>query len=328
VVTYFVFGLELSFFERNMSHLVPSFMILGGLGLYALQQFSRRLGPSQKVLEITLCALAFLALIRPLSLSWRLVFLVLNGRGTGFYTELEQIIQDRYPQSRRAAVYAYRPESSSVVHVQWIARQEPTILNIVSFHDPCSEAQMTSISNLYRWRFLAQTPRLFPELPVSTIDVYHLPTISYYLLPPDPTQYHAKPKVKLKDWVVDGFVEGGTATRPVLGDSQVDYVWGSWCSSDSSKGQIESKSQPAEPGDLIILYVLYGGGSGVASAGLDMNDDGIADVLVPRGQPNQWVRWPYLVEGTKPLKYRVVAKDGGSGWGDWIGISQPLQFSR
>lgn len=112
--------------------------------------------------------------------------------------------------------------------------------------------------------------------------------------------------------------------RVVFGQIPPGSSYGSWSGSDANRGQIISSTFVNPPNACVILPILHGPEGGGLSVELIDSDTGQAIVSAP--MQNGDTRWEYWRVPLSPSVHhlRVVARDQGDSWGEWLAVATPL----
>jgi hypothetical protein len=180
LLCYFVlFGIQGSFFERNLSHVVPLAAILTSVGLVAICKAVPRGGRL-----FASVALILLLLSWPAQISAKLVFVAMANSWEGRTRDYERSLMKT--QGLPVALTRYlatRDDVQSVVESAF--RSEHDILvRIPDFHDDFTRKFLPKLETFASGHEVGYFPSLFPNFSVNTILVYHTPTVRYIRLSP------------------------------------------------------------------------------------------------------------------------------------------------
>ncbi len=120
-------------------------------------------------------------------------------------------------------------------------------------------------------------------------------------------------------WTVNRLPE-----RVHFGPAPPGPVYASWSGSDALTGQALSGAFPSPANNCLIMPVLHGPSVGGLSVELQDAVSGEKITAAPmRDSDTRWSYWRVTVPPTAK-QLRILARDDGKKWGQWVGVSDPL----
>ena len=179
---YLVFGFQLAFFERNISHLAPWIALLAATGcLEVWDQMKRTTAVTELRLAMMVVTIA-LCLWVPLILSWRIAILVLSGRTYDPIEKYQAVLRAAY---NGLPVIGDELWADQVLeHIQQLLVTNPGgyILKLGDANDELSRHRRSIAEHIFNMKLLAVVPGQFADLPVCTLQMYHSENYSWYLV--------------------------------------------------------------------------------------------------------------------------------------------------
>lgn len=177
VVFYLLyFGWQRTFFERNLSHVVPLAAMLCAAGVAWIAKSIRwpRLAP------LLLC----LVLIQPLAVSIKLVFTAMRTTSEERAREYERQLEAREHAPVVSSGDLHTPKALGSVVEAAAQATGPFILRAHDFNDPYTERGFHRLQQLLTVREIGRFPSLFDGFAPSTLYVYHSAALRYILVKP------------------------------------------------------------------------------------------------------------------------------------------------
>jgi hypothetical protein len=169
------FASQRTFFERNLSHIVPLMAILAALALTAIGQKI-----PAKARTAVLVALVAVAAGRALWVSGRLVFVAMRTtteqRAFDHQFRLLMRVRDRIDYSTGLAT---DKQLADMIQLGKTA-QHDFLVRVEDFHDSFTRKHLEELERQTNWREVDYFPSLFEGFDVSTLIAYH--SISYRFL--------------------------------------------------------------------------------------------------------------------------------------------------
>lgn len=165
------------FFERNVSHVLPLFLLLSAGGIvWAVERIASRWR--------TRVALAVFALVAvtPARISTALVAKEFSGKGAGPHEAHEEALRARHPHAewKTELLLIDEPLPRLAAHFQGGGRA--VLMRVTDFHDEWTAATLAKLHARFHATQVADYPGTFPGLPVCTLLTYHSPTDRYLLI--------------------------------------------------------------------------------------------------------------------------------------------------
>jgi hypothetical protein len=336
VIFYLLFfSLQRTFFERNLSHVVPLMTILAGVGLVSMTNAIRN-----RVRAAAFLVLLLLMLLRPAQISAKLVFVAMR-------TSYEERTKDYEKALLRSQGLPLAASSSLLAasQVQYlaevaIASQGDILVRIFDFNDPFTQKFLLDLKRCANARQVGYVPSLFPQFSVNTILTYHAPAFRYIRLSP-PAQLHIKgftfvpwrrvaeplspEAIRLGSWVENGIY-------PAIRTPAVkNHFFGSYTETakDANRGAIQMG--PFDVSGLTEIGIPIVTGPVSAALSVSVLDHATGLPIAQMNTPpvlQAWAVWRIDMGAGNVRKIDVAAKDEGAGWGQWLGIGLPMRLRR
>ena len=181
VAAYVIFfSFRSVFFERNLSHVVPLFCLLAGVGAAAaVQWMAARLRVSVTPLAIA-AALALIA--RPVDISRRLVWIDFSQDGTRQRNQLESGLQARHSTEAWLIEELLTDQPVQRLEAHFAAGGPPVVLRAIDYHDPWSARAHAQFYERLNSKLLGQWTSPFADVPPCTLHTYHGWTDRWFLV--------------------------------------------------------------------------------------------------------------------------------------------------
>lgn len=171
------------FFERNVSHVLPLFLILAAMGtMETVAWAARRLGGG-RVAWAGLGVVLLVLLARPaLRHTWPLVTVEFSGAGARRLAAFEAELRNRHPGTewREAGLVNDGPLQAMATDLAPGGR--PLLLRVTDYGDEWTAFNLGLLEARFESKRVADYPSTFPGLPVCTLHTYHSPHSRYYLV--------------------------------------------------------------------------------------------------------------------------------------------------
>ncbi len=168
------------FFERNLSHVVPLFCVLAGLGLFVISRgLAHRWGAQIFTFSVLL---GLLSLARPFEISWRLVYLGFSGRNYVRVEAIEAQLRAAHPNKDWWSEDFMNSEPLDRLIAHFKKGGGQVILRAIDYHDEWSDHHIKRIPLLLSVELLAQNPSIFSDVSNCTLHTYSSWTDRYYLV--------------------------------------------------------------------------------------------------------------------------------------------------
>lgn len=173
------------FFERNVSHVVPLFLVLAALGMWTSATWltekvtaGRRIGPATGV------ALGLLALtvIQPLRVSLPLVQVGFSG-GVGFTRAVvDDAMQKAHPEAKWWNTLLFNDGPLEDLAAHFKGGGGPVLLRVADFSDEWTAYSLPRLDARFHSRRVGEFSGIFADQPLSTLLTYHCAREYYYLV--------------------------------------------------------------------------------------------------------------------------------------------------
>lgn len=182
VFYYLIFGFQLAFFERNISHVAPWIAILAAGGcLEVWDQIKRATAVIELRLAVMVMTIA-LCLWVPLLLSWRIAVVVLSGHTYDPIEKYEAVLRAAYSGLPMIGDELWADQV--LEHIQQLLVTHPNgyILKVGDANDELSRHRRFIAEHMFNMKLLAVVPGHFSDLPICTLQMYHSENYSWYLV--------------------------------------------------------------------------------------------------------------------------------------------------
>lgn len=168
------------FFERNLSHVVPLFLILAAVGVGAVANgIDRRVGGARW----WWVGVAWVALVVPsVRLTWPLVTDVFSGRDAQRREAVEATVRAGCAGCPWKELGLFPEQTFAEITAHFAAGGAPLVLKVNDYGDAWSAANLRLIATRLEAAPVAEFPSPFGGLPVCTLQVYSGPHTRYYRL--------------------------------------------------------------------------------------------------------------------------------------------------
>jgi hypothetical protein len=171
------------FFERNVSHVAPLFLIVAALGGAAVAgEISRRLRLAGRVAWVAPAVVAVLLLWRPLDVSGRMVGLEFSGRASAVHAALEREVRARFPEAGWLSTLFLTTEPFDEIAAHFRASAQPLLVRVSDYDDAFTREHLRQFGERFRAEEVAEDPGTFPDLPPCTLLTYLRSRERYFLV--------------------------------------------------------------------------------------------------------------------------------------------------
>jgi hypothetical protein len=328
------FSLQRTFFERNLSHVVPLMAILSGLGLIFASDVTRG-----RARAAAFAVLLVFVLLQPAQISAKLVFVAMR-------TTYEERTKDYEKALSRTQGLPVAATSSLLATSQVqrlaemaIASQGDILVRIYDFNDAFTKKFLHDLKRCANARQVGYVPSLFPDFWVNTILTYHAPAFRYIRLSP-PAQLQVKgltfvpwrrvvepltaAAIRPGSWAENG-VYPGVKTPAVS-----DRFFGSYTNAakDGNRGVIQMG--PFDVDGLTEIGIPIVTGPVTTGLSVSVLDHKTGSTIVQiRAFPvlPEWTVWRIELGSTTIRQIDLTGEDGGAGWGQWLGLGLPVKLA-
>lgn len=180
-----------AFFERNLSHLIPIFLIFAAYGLVRLAAMA----PARKawvVRPVTLAVILGIALIPALRTTTLLLADEFSGNAR---KELNSLRAEMVGTYGLEATVIGGQQDYAALNDESFPRCSPWLLEVVHFHSARSDASLLRVSAQNGFREVGRYVSKFMYVPTASLHTYTTPTIIFLSRPADLAQCNADASV-------------------------------------------------------------------------------------------------------------------------------------
>jgi hypothetical protein len=330
------FSLQRTFFERNLSHVVPLIAVLCAVGLTYLWSLIRSRWRTPMSVAVLLIALA-----HPTYISARLVFDAMKVTPEMRASALTKQLEETYSGVAHLGIELIAPENLDDVSRLVSRSASDIILPAHDYHDPFTRQTAESAKQRLGAREIAYFPSIFPKMSTNTILAYHAWGLRYMLLT-SPEAY----QINGMTFTAARNVLGPIASTPVIRNSSwtengvppvakaPPFVWrilGSYTRDrgDGNQGRLELGPIRIPSGADIGLPLITGPSqNGLSLAVRDHATHRILAETRPLPHLRLWNIWRLPAPSGTTDEIDLIAVDEGTGWGEWFGIGFPIALKK
>ncbi len=168
------------FFERNLSHVLPLFLILAAIGVMeAVGWVSRRVRGGR----IAWVGLGVLLLTLPaLRYTWPLVTVEYSGVGLARHAAFETELRNGHPGAEWRELVLLSEDSLLTLAADLTAGGRTLLVRVTDYGDEWTAFNLGLFDARFETKVVADTPSTFQGLPVCTLHTYNSPRSRYYLV--------------------------------------------------------------------------------------------------------------------------------------------------
>jgi hypothetical protein len=329
------FSLQRTFFERNLSHVVPLMAILSGIGLVSISDTIRN-----RARAAAFVVLLLLTLLRPAQISAKLVFVAMPTGYDERTKDYEKVLFRTQGLPVAATTSLLAASYVQQVAELAVASQSDVLVRIFDFHDAYTLKFLQDLKRCTNAREVGYVPSLFPQFSVNTILTYHAPAFRYIRLsPPAQLQINgftfvawrrvAEPlspaAIRLGSWIENG-------VYPAVRMPDVsDHFFGSYtkAAKDANRGAIQMG--PFDVSGLTEIGIPIVTGPVPTGLSVSVFDHTTGLAIAQMNTPpvlREWVVWRVALGPASLRQIDVAGKDDGGGRGQWLGIGLPERLRR
>jgi hypothetical protein len=180
-----MFGAQFAFFERNVSHIMPWIALIAALGCAELWEWLHLLHISRESRSMILALAIGVILWVPFTLSWRLAAFVLSGQTYDAMAEYESALSKNYQGLPFVQYDGWTSKFLEQVGDYLKTHPSGFVLKVGDANDDISHHRLRAAQQIFNMKPLATVPGHFPDLPTSTLQMYHGRNYSWYLVRPN-----------------------------------------------------------------------------------------------------------------------------------------------
>jgi hypothetical protein len=174
------FSTKTVFFERNLSHVLPLFLILGAVGVVAVAEWGAQM-LRVPIWPIAMLVVAILA-VQPGRVTMPLVTMAFSGEGTKQRIAYDDLLRRQHPAAiwRETLLVNDGPLNELADHFK--VRREAVLLRVTDFHDEWTNYCLRLLSDRFEVKSVGEFAGSFAAQPTSTLLTYHSAQERYYLV--------------------------------------------------------------------------------------------------------------------------------------------------
>lgn len=349
IAFYFaVFSMQGTFFERNLSHVVPLMLMLSAVGLTVIVEYART-RPMPRWAPSVLAGLLFIGAVAPPALlSGKLVFVAMAPASEDRKKEYEKNLLNK--TGRPIAETTLLISKETIGHMIALVEGDDrgVLVRVVDYKDPFTAHNLAELGRHVQVQQVGYFPSLFENLSVSTLHVYHSPAFRYLLLRSRPGTHATEAPaveidgrtfcrvdkisrevepghIQMNSWVANGFYPD--VVLPTGGSR----YFGSWTPQKGDKNTGVLRMGPVEVVDGLKFGIPIVTGpvtKGLSITVKDHKTGAVLDRLDPPPLLAKWKLWQVDLPKDCKSALDIVANDQGSGWGQWLAIGVPRSFDE
>jgi len=167
------------FFERNLSHVVPLFLLVAAAGMV---EVARVVSTRARWQAATLVLIAGAATVRPLWLVARLDGRAFSGDEGPRAAAFDDAIRARFPAAQWRTDILLTPAPLVDLATHFHASMAPVLLRADDFHDDWTSHYVAELEKQFVVQLVAVDPGLFPDVPTCTLLTYQSTPHVYFLI--------------------------------------------------------------------------------------------------------------------------------------------------
>ncbi len=168
------------FFERNLSHVLPLFLILAAVGAVVVVD---EIGRWLRRRFLSVATLSAVLLLGPsLLLTVPLVRTEFSGEGSHQHMAFEADLKAKHPGVAWKETSLLNDGPLAELAERFGKTATPVLLRITDFNDEWNAYNLTLFAMRFEAELVADYPGTFARVPVSTLHTYHSPHDRYFLV--------------------------------------------------------------------------------------------------------------------------------------------------
>lgn len=324
-----------TFFERNLSHLMPIVLMFAAYGTVRVSALvPARLTSARPWLAPAVpAALLAIALIPAVRTTYLMLAVEISGETRA---ELHRL--------RRQMVAAHGVEPTLLSADQTYAgladrnirRCGSWLLEIVHFQGARSDAALARVSAETGFREVGRFVSKFAYVPTSSLHTYLTPTIIYLFRDADPSACAAdggvvdprtaQERLDLIDLTPDpSWTERGAFPSPAP-FTPADY-YGSWSGADANTGTLRMTLRVNGQSEIALPYTTGPSGYGQSLRVSDKETGAEIWKMDPLQTSSQWT-YVRIALPPNTREILVEAADNGAEWGEWHAVAPPRRLTK
>lgn len=166
------------FFERNLSHVLPLFLVLAAVGAVAGAEWLAR---GRRGWQGVVTAAILTACAMPgWRVTWPLVTEEFSGAGSNRHMAFEAALKAKHPGGEWKEVSLLNDGPLIELAARLKADRKPVLLRITDFNDEWNAYNHKAFVDRFEAKLVADYPGNFVRVPVCTLHTYHSPHDRYY----------------------------------------------------------------------------------------------------------------------------------------------------
>jgi len=175
------FATQSVFFERNLSHVVPLFIVVAAAGAKDAADWLAKRWPT--ISPVVPAAILGLLLVYPsVRLTWPLVATEFSGRGAQRHHEFAEAIRARHPEAQWLATLFLTEEPLHELAAHFGRSTRPVLVGFSDYHDAWTVRNLQLLEQRFEIETVAEEEETFPGLPPCTLLTYHRARERYLLV--------------------------------------------------------------------------------------------------------------------------------------------------
>jgi len=174
------FSAKAVFFERNLSHVLPLFLILSAFGAVVVAEWVA--GRVRLPVGVGVAAILALLVVRPLSVTLPLVQEEFSQARSQRHEVFETELRARHPGATWKQTHLLTAEPLDELAAGFKAGGGPVLVRVSDYHDEWTAYHLPQIATRFEMQALTEAPGSFPGMPVCTLLTYHGPLERYFLI--------------------------------------------------------------------------------------------------------------------------------------------------
>jgi len=175
------FATRTVFFERNLSHVLPLFLVLAAVGAAALvEAIGGRVRAPGWALAVAASGVFAVCAVPGLRLTAPLLAEEFSGAGSDRHMAFEAALKQRYPGGEWKEVSLLNDGPLIELAARLKADRRPVLLRITDYNDEWSAYNLKTFAARFDAKLVADCPGNFVRVPVCTLHTYHSPHDRYY----------------------------------------------------------------------------------------------------------------------------------------------------
>ncbi len=169
-----------TFFERNVSHVLPLLLILAALGVVETARWCEKW--NRIPAPVWLSGLALLLVIRSLAVTGPLLWVEFSGRGVTLHDNFERDLRARHPGAQWQEAVLLSGDPFVELSERLRSRRGPVLLRVSDYADEWTALHLGLLAARFVTEPVADYPGTFPGMPPCTLLTYHSSRDRYYLV--------------------------------------------------------------------------------------------------------------------------------------------------